>query len=432
MFHFVPHDALLSGPAGIPGRAVPSRPLRNEEPAGGERAGPATRHVEAPARRHAGSVSLRQIAVGEPGTATWLRDVRVALVPWMLARLVVGATLALARFSATSVGARPRPVPLGQGLFAWDAAWYRAIAEHGYHGADGSLRFFPLVPLLTRAVGWVTGDAAALLLVVNVAALVLAVLLGRLTRLETGDEAAVDRAMWLVALAPPAAVLVLGYAEAVFMALSVGAYLCLRRRRWWGAAAAGYLAGLTRPFGAVLGAAAAIEAARGWKAAGARDRIARLASVVAPVAGTGTYLAWVGVRYGDWLEPLHLQQRRIARGGVQDPVASLSHSASALVGTHHVGTGLHFVSAVLFLALLVLVARRLPASATAFAAAGVALVLSAHNLDSMERYCFSLFPFVLVTAIVTRRELVARTVFVACGAGLVAYSLLLFFGAYVP
>jgi hypothetical protein len=150
------------------------------------------------------------------------------------------------------------------------------------------------------------------------------------------------------------------------------------------------------------------------------------------VAGTGAYLAWVGVRFGDWLEPLHLQQRRVGRGGVQDPVASLSHSASALVGTHHVGTGLHFVSALLLVALLVVVARRLPASYTAFAGLGLGLVLSAHNLDSMERYGFSLFPFLLATGILIRRELVARAVFVACGGGLVAYCLLMFFGLYVP
>jgi hypothetical protein len=406
--------------------------LRNEHPAGGERASRAGRRPDVPVRRQPGIISLRHDDVIPSGAAAWLRDFRTALVPWALGRLVVGATLALARFSSTNIGARPRPIPLGQGLFAWDAAFYRAIAEHGYQRIDGSVRFFPLVPLMARVVGWVTGDAVALLLVVNVAALILAVLLARLTRLETGDEVAVDRVLWLVALAPPAAVLVLGYAEAVFMALSVGAFLCLRRRHWWAAAACGFLAALARPFGALLAPAAAIEAARGWRAATTRERTAMLAGVVAPVAGTGAYLAWVGVRFGDWLEPLHLQQRRVARGGVQDPIASLSHSASALVETHHVGTGLHFISALLFVALLVVVARRLPASYTVFAALGLAVVLSAHNLDSMERYGFSLFPFLLATAILIRRELLARAAFVACGGGLVAYCLLMFFGLYVP
>jgi hypothetical protein len=406
--------------------------LRNEHPAGGERASRAGTDVGLPVGRRPGVVSLHHDDVARSGAATWLHDTRAALLPWLLARVVVGATLALGRFSVNNIGVQRRPVALGQGLFAWDAAFYRAIAEHGYDRAGGSLRFFPLVPVMARLVGWVTGEAVALLLVVNVAALVLAVLLARLTRLETRDETAVDRVLWLVALAPPAAVLVLGYAEAVFMALSVGAFLCLRRRRWWAAAGIGYLAGLARPFGAVLAVAAAIESARDWRRAPARDRAARAAAVLAPPAGSATFLVWVGVRFGDWLEPLRLQQRGVARGGVKDPVASLGHSASALVGSDHVGTGLHFLSGVLFVALLVVVARRLPVSYTAFAGVGLALVLSARNLDSMERYGFSLFPFLVAAALLVRRELPARTVFVSCGGGLVAYSLLMFFGLYVP
>lgn len=405
--------------------------MRSEDPADEQRGSRAGGRRALPVGR-AGIVSLQRREFAPSGAAALLRDARSALIPWALARVVVVGSLALARFSWHNIGARPRPVPLGQGLFAWDAAYYRAIAEHGYSAADGSLRFFPLVPLMARALGWVTGDAVALLLVVNVAALVLAVLLARLTRLETNDEAAVDRVLWLVALAPPAAVLVLGYAEAVFMALAVGSFLCLRRRHWLAAAVAGFFAGLSRPLGALLAPAAVIEVARGWSDATRHERAAALVAVGAPVAGTASYLAWVGARYGDWLEPLHLQQRGAARGGVQSPVGSLTHSASALVGTHHVGTGLHFLSALLFAVLLVIVARRLPASYTAFAGLGLAVVLSAHNLDSMERYCYSLFPFVLVSAVVLRRDVIARTVLVACGGGLVAYSLLMFLGLYVP
>ena len=40
--------------------------------------------------------------------------------------------------------------------------------------------------------------------------------------------------------------------------------------------------------------------------------------------------------------------------------------------------------------------------------------------------------FLVAAALLVRRELPARTVFVSCGGGLVAYSLLMFFGLYVP
>src|SRR6202035_849948 len=82
------------------------------------------------------------------------RDLRVAVVPWALARVLVVAALALSRHLFDEIGAPPRPVQLGQGLFAWDAAFYRDIAEHGYRTVgEASLRFFPLVPMLARGLG---------------------------------------------------------------------------------------------------------------------------------------------------------------------------------------------------------------------------------------------------------------------------------------
>lgn len=416
------HDSLepveTSGPTGPPGTVCT---LQTRGSQGRER------HLA----RIAADVAGARDETRDASVPSWRSDVVAALLPWALARVIVVGALGLSRFVASGVHLRPRPVALHQGLFAWDASFYRAIAEHGYHRADDSLRFFPLVPMLTRALGWVTGDGVALLVVVNVSALALAVLLARLVRFETGDNAAAQRVMWLVALAPPAGILVLGYAEATFSTLAVVAFLGLRRGRWWTAAIAGFLAGLTRPFGALLAPAAAIELWRSVRA-GRRPIASGAVAVVAPLAGAGVFLAWVGARYGDWLAPLHLQERRVARGGFQDPVSSLATSARELVHGSHVGTGLHFVWAVVFVALLVVVARRLPASYTVFAGIGVLVVLSAHNLDSMERYGLSLFPLVVAAALLTTRERARDATFAACAAGLLAYSVLTFFGLYVP
>src|SRR3712207_8410014 len=46
----------------------------------------------------------------------------------------------------------------------------------------------------------------------------------------------------------------------------------LRRQRWWWAAAFGLLGGLARPLGLLFAVPAAIEALRGLRTAGARDR----------------------------------------------------------------------------------------------------------------------------------------------------------------
>ena len=87
----------------------------------------------------------------------------------------------------------------------WDAGWYESIARHGYAGAGHlSLRFFPLVPLLARAVSYVPGIGfgTALVVVANVSAFVGVALLAVVARRETGDDALGRRAAWFVCLAP--------------------------------------------------------------------------------------------------------------------------------------------------------------------------------------------------------------------------------------
>ena len=231
------------------------------------------------------------------------RDLRVAVVPWILARVVVVASLALSRHLFDEIGAAPRPVALGQGLFAWDAAYYRAIAEDGYRAVGhGSLRFFPLVPMLARVGGWISFDhtAAALIVIANVSALLFGGLLHRLALRETGDAALARRAAWFGALFPAAFVLVLGYAEATAMMLGVLVFLGIRSNRFLWAAAAGFLAGLCRPVGVLLVIPIAVEGVRGWREASGRARAARVTAVVAPVAGALAYLAWVGAEFGDF------------------------------------------------------------------------------------------------------------------------------------
>src|SRR4051812_21999189 len=97
----------------------------------------------------------------------WRSDTRVAVLPWILSRVIVLAALSGARHLYDDLGRPPRPVQLGQGLFAWDGAFYRHIAEDGYREVGrGSLRFFPLVPMLAKGFGVVMfGHTAAALLV---------------------------------------------------------------------------------------------------------------------------------------------------------------------------------------------------------------------------------------------------------------------------
>jgi hypothetical protein len=361
---------------------------------------------------------------------------RAAALPWVVSRVVVAGALAVARelvsrgHPTAAVAAR-----VHQGLLGWDAGWYESITRHGYGGAGhASLRFFPLVPLLARAVTVLPGVGAgpAVVVVANLSALAAAAVLAALARHETADDALARRAAWLLCLAPPAFTFVMGYAEATFVALAAGAVLALRRQRWWWAAGFGLLSALARPFGVLVALAAMCEVLR----PGVRDErstlVARLAAVAGPLAGLGAFLAYVGARYGDPLAPLHVQAQRTLRGGFADPVPTLAHDANLLVHGHHLGTALHLPWALIALVLLAVTFRCWPVSYGALALAALALAISGRNLDGFERYALSAFPLVLAGTSLTASRRVERAVLTVSAAGLALDALLAFANLTVP
>jgi hypothetical protein len=146
--------------------------------------------------------------------------------------------------------------PLLSPLARWDAAWYLRIAESGYGGSDVRAAFFPLYPLLVRAVAAPFGASPGALLVaayvVSLAAFLGAlVLLHRLVSLELGRPLA-QPALLLLAVFPAAVFFGAPYSESLFLLLAVGAFYAARTGRWaWaGAAAAG--AAATRSSGVLL------------------------------------------------------------------------------------------------------------------------------------------------------------------------------------
>jgi Mannosyltransferase (PIG-V) len=366
----------------------------------------------------------------------WARwGVRTALAPWLVARAIVLVALGVAHELASDGRLTAKSAAtVHEGLLAWDAGWYEAIAKHGYGGAGaGSLRFFPLVPALARGLSEVPGLSVgtALLVVSNVAAFGAAAALCCLVRFETKDENLARRAAWLLCLAPPAFTFVMGYAESTFVLLAVGTLFAMRRRNWWIAAVLGVLAGLARPVGALLVVPGVIECFRTWGYPSSK-RVARLAAVAGGPVGCGAFMAWAGWRYGDAFAPLRIQEESSHRGGFADPLRTLAHDASLLVHGHHLGTALHLPWVILAVALVFVVATRWPASYTAFAVCVLAVALTASNLDSFERYALSAFPLVLGASVLVRRSKAETVVFVLAAAGLVGYAVLAFTGLYVP
>ena len=366
------------------------------------------------------------------------RDLRAAVIPWMVARFLVGGALAVARFIFNDIGHGPRPVQLGQGLFAWDASFYRDIAAHGYVSLpNGALRFFPLYPLTGRVFGWVLAghDAAALILVANA-------FRARVRRVAPPARGAGDGrhrargARRVVRRGVP------GRERA-------GDGLRRGRSRWpWRSACSwrcaptagssprslGLLGGLCRPLGVVLVVPAAVEALRGWR--GARRRasgVRRIAAVIAPGVGLGIYLVYAAFAARRLLPAAHRAEprSRYAAGSSTRSRAS-ADAFGDLFGGDRFGSGLHGVWALVFIGLLVVLIRRFPASYSAYAGTVLVLTLTAHNLDSFERYTMSTFPFLLALAYVTRDEAVDRAVLVISAAALAGYAILAFLGLSVP
>lgn len=376
------------------------------------------------------------------------RAVVEVLPAWLVARVIVVGALGLARVTVGTVrpnnpGALQR---VQQGLLVWDAGWYRAIASHGYAAAGmQSLRFFPLYPLVAGALGRVpgVGIATALVLVANLSALLAMAGLLLLVRLDLGDRALARRSVWLLALAPSAYTLVLGYADASLLLCAVVAFLGARTGRWWWAAAAGLAAGAVRPLGVLLVVPIAVEL---WRSRARRDDradadadarpgsgwLARGAALIAPLAGAGAYLSWVDARFGDVLLPFRVQEEGGHRGPLASPFAAMWHNADSLLHGHHVGSALHVPWVVLCVVLLVLAFRRLPLSYGLFAAAVLAVSLTTSNLDSFERYALGAFPLVVVASTLTGRRWVEWSVLAAGAAAMAGYAYLAFLGVVVP
>ncbi len=367
----------------------------------------------------------------------FVHDVVAAVPSWLTARVLVLAALA----ASHPLQSRYRPLEsaarrVREGLLAWDGDWFRDIAEQGYAALPRpGLRYFPLFPTLGRGLSVLlfSNVGLSLVLLANLFALLAGAGLHRLVLQERGDERLARRAVWMLALAPPSFVLVMGYTESLAILLAVVTFVALRRRHWGWAAVGGYLSGLARPLGVLLSIPAAVEVLPQLRRGPLRRRLAALLPVGAPVAGCLTYLAWVGVRFGDPLLPYTSQQTPEFRGGFANPLVTLVKTAGELVtGGFATKNVPHLPWALLLIALVVVVCRRWPPSYGAFAVATLVVALSTERLGSLERYGFACFPVILAAATLATSDRAHRVVLAISGGLMTIYATLTFMGLYIP
>ncbi len=148
------------------------------------------------------------------------------------------------------------PVDIG-GLFTtwnhWDAANYVRIAQFGYQ-TRFDVAFFPLFPLLIAIIAYPLGAWSYLAVgtLISNAALLGALFVLYQLATDIGGEQVARRTLLYLCIFPTAFYFFAAYNESLFLLLTAGALLAMRRQRWWIAGILGFLASLTRSAGLLL------------------------------------------------------------------------------------------------------------------------------------------------------------------------------------
>lgn len=291
-------------------------------------------------------------------------------------------------------------------LSTWDGAWYLRAVYHGWPShltyVDGRvtgspIAFFPLFPLLIRALAYVSGLGAATvgILLSGLSGLGVVYLIGQLTQ-RFADRDRAERAALLFALSPGGFVFNLIYAEGMVLIFMILGLIALLERRWVLAGALGALASITSPVGLAFAAACAVTSI----AAIARDRQWR--SLVAPVLAplgfvvwmlylwrhTGSIMAWRLTERDGWNSyPSLLYPVRILTKFLFNPLSPTMTGQMLFWGT------------VVAIALTVLAFReRQPLPVLAYGVSAVALFAISSPVGLRPRFLMLAFPLTIAAA----------------------------------
>jgi hypothetical protein len=279
--------------------------------------------------------------------------------------------------------------------FRFDTAWYVGVAQHGYHWASAgqaNTNFLPLYPALIRLFQPLTFGSFWLSswLVANLACLAAVLLLWRWALARFPTDTAL-RALVLMVCFPFAFFLSTPYAEPLFLALAVAAFVLAEEGRWPLAIGVAASSTITRPVGlAVVLGICVLALSRGERRQAAASMLALL-----PLAGFAAYLtvtfgrplAFLAVHSQGWVRP---------GGGLAHSIAIQFHTRFSPFDR------IDAALAIIFLASAVLAWKRLGPAYGVYVAVGVILPL-VHGLVSIERYVVVLFPAMAVWATLERR-----------------------------
>jgi hypothetical protein len=365
-----------------------------------------------------------------------LERVGLERADWLfLAAVFLGSRLLILSLSLVATATFPEIGPRGNFVYEplglpghdvlarlyahFDSGWYIGISHGYFTPASGppdwlvEWGFFPLYPLALHPVALVLGvvhqpfnvDVLAGVLVSHAALFAGMALLFRLAAAELSPVAARRTVVYLAAF-PTSYVLSSVYPEGLFLLLTVGAFIAARRRSWPVAGLLTTLALLTRPQGLFLALPLLLEFAAAHHAAGYRWRDLRLLRglwlVVPPTVALGGYALYSHAQTGYWLAFSVAQATLFGHRPTPPVYPLLRFVLSPQIGgpTAFDFGFANFAGAVVFLALIVVAWRRLPAPYTLWLALCVLFPLSTngHNLSGFVRYMAPTFPAFMALA----------------------------------
>jgi hypothetical protein len=380
-------------------------------------------------------VPLRIRLRGWPGRLWTRPGFRIALLTVVVLRLALGAFAALSLTVAPHLGpigtwapVASSPNPLwGVTLGPWqrfDALWYQHIATVGY--GTGGLNvyggaFWPLYPALI----WLTGlplgsDAAGAMLISTVACIGAVWLLYDLCVEQIGRPAAL-RTVVFVVIAPAAFYLLAPYTESLFLLESVAVFALAQRRHFFVAGLVCAVAIATRDQGVILLPTLALFIVLAWRPAPAPSRLTLTGQLVLAMVPGAVALAVITVAYhaaGFGLGPFSAESLWGVR--LAAPWTVLQESVLAIKSGHHVEEIFNLVAALLLVASLPAIWKRLPSPYFLYAllsAAAIWFHIGHYSpLMSAMRFSTVVFPAFMVVGVTVRGRHLTRALVVASAA----------------
>jgi hypothetical protein len=355
----------------------------------------------------------------------WARSGLDAAAAVLAVHVVAKLTAFLANVVLTPARPRPFSLPfenlkLAETFAAWDSGWYFDIAQRGYYfnaSGQSSIAFFPLYPLLMRALAWPFGGTPRALWLSGMALSCACLFAGltvlhQLTWKTAGGPEPARRTVLYVAVFPFAYFFTQVYTESLFLLLSVSAVAAAVAARWGWAGLLGGLTALVRPNGVLIAVPLGLLALAGRpRPAELARRVAALSAVPLGLAAfcaysyrlSGDALGWLhaqsqwGYTVGNrpWVELMRLLDAIDSRGlygyFFSDPLAPYYF--------------VHGLVALVFVALVPSVFARLGLALGAYVAVSLCVPLTGNALEGIGRYAATLFPVFMLLGSVTSRRL---------------------------